>query len=149
MANNLIRFNPFGDLARFDALRDFDDLFKGFRHAGSLAADGAPRLNIEVSENEQSYTVKADVPGAKKEDVKVTVDGNTVSIRVETRRESQQKDGDTLLHSERYYGVQSRSFVLAQDIDDAKAEAHYTDGVLALTLPKKASNSGAKVLQIS
>ncbi|MFT0548881.1 Hsp20/alpha crystallin family protein [Allopusillimonas ginsengisoli] len=149
MANNLIRFNPFGDLARFDAFRDFDDLFKGLRSAGSLAADGAPRLNIEVSENEQSYVVKADVPGAKKEDVKVTVDGNTVSIRVETRRESEQKDGDTLLHSERYYGVQSRSFVLAQDIDDAKAEARYTDGVLALTLPKKASGNGAKVLQIS
>lgn len=149
MANNLIRFNPFGDLARFDAFRDFDDLFKSFRHVGPLAADGTPRLNIEVSENERSYMVKADVPGAKKEDVKVTVDGNTISIRVETRRESEQKDGDTLLHSERYYGVQSRSFVLPQDIDDTKAEARYTDGVLALTLPKKASGNDAKVLQIS
>lgn len=149
MANNLIRFNPFGDLARFDAFRDIDDMFKNFRLGGALAADGAPRLNIDVTENEQAYVVKADVPGAKKEDVKVTIDGNTVSIRVETRRETEQKDGDTVLHSERYYGVQSRSFVLAQDIDDTKAEARYTDGVLALTLPKKASGSGAKVLQIS
>jgi HSP20 family protein len=149
MANNLTRFNPFSELSRFDAFRDFDEMFKNFRLGGTLGEHAAPRINLDVSENEQAYSVKAEVPGARKEDVKVTLDGNTVSIRVETRKENEQKDGETVLHSERYYGVQSRSFVLAQDIDDAQASARYQDGVLELTLPKKTGQKGAKVLEIA
>ena len=149
MANNLMRFNPFGELSRFDAFRDFDDMFKNFRLSGPLGEQAAPRINLDVSESEQAYSVKAEVPGARKEDVKVTLDGNTVSIRVETRKESEQKDGETVLHSERYYGVQSRSFVLAQDIDDTQASARYQDGILELTLPKKSGEKGAKVLEIA
>jgi HSP20 family protein len=149
MANNLTRFNPFSELSRFDAFRDFDEMFKNFRLGGTLGEQAAPRINLDVSETDQAYSVKAEVPGARKEDVKVTLDGNTVSIRVETRKESERKDGETVLHSERYYGVQSRSFVLAQDIDDAQASARYQDGVLDLTLPKKTGQTGTKVLEIT
>lgn len=150
MANNLTRFNPFGELSRFDAFRDFDDFFKNFPLAESLGGKGGtPRINLDVTESEQSYVVKAEVPGARKDDIKVTIDGNTVSIRVETKRDSEQKQGETVVRSERYYGVQSRSFSLAHDIDDASAAARYEDGVLELTLPKRSGEAGAKVLQIT
>jgi len=150
MANNLTRFNPFGELSRFDAFRDFDDFFKNFPLSESLVGKAAtPRINLDVTESEKSYLVKAEVPGVKKEDIKVTIDGNTVSIRVETKRDSEQKQGETVVRSERYYGVQSRSFSLAHDIDDTSAVARYEDGVLELTLPKRSGDAGAKVLQIS
>ncbi|SHH15212.1 Hsp20/alpha crystallin family protein [Pollutimonas bauzanensis] len=150
MANNLTRFNPFGDLARFDAFRDFEDMFKNFPLGGASAGQAAvPRINLDVSESDQAYVVKAEAPGAKKEDVKVTVDGNAVTIRIETRQENQEKQGETVLRSERYYGVQTRRFTLAHDIDDARAAARYQDGILELTLPKKADGGGAKVLQIT
>ena len=149
MANNLTRFNPFGELSRFDSLRDFEDLFKSFPLSGSMAGQGqAPRINIDVAENDKGYVVKAEAPGAKKEDIKVTIEGNTVSIRIETRRESEEKQGETILRSERYYGVQARSFSLAHDIDDANASARYQDGVLELTLPKRQGGNSTKVLEI-
>lgn len=149
MANNLMRFNPFGDLAHFDAFRDFDDFFKHPVLGNLIPAQAdSPRINLDVSETEQSYVVKAEVPGAQKDDIKVTVDGNTVSIRVETKRDSEEKQGETVLRSERYYGVQARSFSLAHDIDDSKSAARYENGVLELTLPKRAGGNGAKVLQI-
>lgn len=149
MANHLTRFNPFGDLARFDAFRDFDDVFRNFRLAGPVAAAAnAPRITLDVTENDKAYVVAAEVPGAKKEDVKVSVEGNTVSIRVETRRDSEEKQGEAVLRRERYYGVQSRAFSLPHDIDDAGATAKYADGVLELTLPKKSGRDGAKVLEI-
>lgn len=150
MASNLARFSPFGELSRLDAFRDFEDLFRRFPLGGALNEPAiAPRLNLEVGETERAYTVKAEAPGARKEDIKVTVEGNVVSIRIETRRDNEQKQGETVLRSERYYGVQSRSFSLAHDIDEASAEARYRDGVLELTLPKKADGGGAKVLQIA
>lgn len=150
MANNLTRFNPFGELSNLDAFGDFEDFFRRFPLRGSLAEPAAaPRLNLEVSETDKAYTVKAEAPGARKDDVKVTVDGNVVSIRIETKRDSEQKQGETVLRSERYYGVQTRRFSLAHDIDDAGATAQYRDGVLELTLPKRSGGGGAKVLEIA
>jgi HSP20 family protein len=148
MANHLTRFNPFGDLARFDAFRDFEDVFRNFRLAGPLAESSASRITLDVTENDKAYVVAAEVPGAKKEDVKVSVEGNTVSIRVETRRDNEEKQGEAVLRRERYYGVQSRAFSLPHDIDDAGATAKYADGVLELTLPKRSGRDGAKVLEI-
>lgn len=149
MANSLTRFNPFGDLARFDALRDFDDLFKNTMLGNLQANPATSGIRLDVVESEDAYTVKAEIPGAKKEDVKVSVDGNTVSIRVETKRDHEEKQGETVLRSERYYGVQTRTFSLAHELDDGKATARCEDGVLALHLPKRARGSGAKVLEIS
>jgi HSP20 family protein len=102
-------------------------------------------IGVEVSENEQAYMVRAEIPGVKKEDIKVDVRGNRVSIAAETRRETQEKEGTRLLRSELYYGQQSRSFTLEQDVDETKAEAKYIDGVLELTLPKRAAGGGSKL----
>jgi HSP20 family protein len=89
--------------------------------------------------------VHAEIPGAKKEDIKVTVDGNEVAISAEVRRNSERKDGERVTHSERYYGRVYRAFTLDSAIDDRAAQAQYKDGVLELALPKKAGGRPAKL----
>jgi len=108
-----------------------------------------PSIRMDVSETPEAYMVKADIPGMKKEDIKVSIEGNQVSISAESRSEKEEKEGETVVRSERSYGRQSRSFTLGSEIDDAKANARYENGVLELTLPKRGSGSGAKQLPIS
>lgn len=114
----------------------------------SLQFPGGWLPAVDVHDSKDAVTVKAELPGMKKEDIKVDVDGNRVTISGETKRESEQKEGNTVVRSERYVGQLYRSFTLEQDVDDAKAEAKYQDGVLELSLPKKANN-GAKKLVIN
>jgi len=136
---NLTRWDPFSEMARFDPFQDMNDYFKGFMLRPVFQGLGAePEIKLEISEADQGYTVKADVPGVKKEDIQVSIDGNQVSITAEVKHEKEEKEGKKLVRSERYYGRQYRSFSLAHEIDEAKAEAEYSDGVLKLTLPKKA-----------
>lgn len=105
-------------------------------------------MKIDVTENDGAYTVKAELPGVAKDDIDVQVTGNTVSINAKVERNKEQKDGERVIRRERYSGAISRSFSLAADIDDANATATYQDGVLSLTLPKKAP-VGQKKLTIS
>jgi len=103
-------------------------------------------MRIDVSEKDNAYQVKADIPGVKKEDINVRIDGNVVQIDAEVKREKETKgNGDKVLRSERYYGNISRTFSLADDVDDGKSEAKYADGVLTLTLPKKTTVAAKKV----
>ena len=147
MANNLMRFDPFNDIVRFEPFRGIDDLFRDLRLKPALRDfEAEPRIKMDVTETDQAYTVKAEIPGLKKEDIKVDIDRNQVSISAETKRETEEKEGKTVVRSERYYGQQFRSFTLANEIDDAKAVAKYQDGVLELTLPKKAGNNGKKLV---
>ena len=81
--------------------------------------------------------IRADIPGVKKDDIKVSVDGNVVSISAEVKQEKEEKQGERVIRSERYRGAVSRSFSLGQDVDESAAQAKYADGVLELTLPKK------------
>lgn len=104
------------------------------------------KMRIDVAEKENAYEVKADIPGVKKEDINVRIDGNVVQIDAEIKREKETKgNGDKVLRSERYYGNVSRTFSLADDVDDSKAEAKYADGVLTLQLPKKTTAASRKV----
>ncbi|HUL95814.1 MAG TPA: Hsp20/alpha crystallin family protein [Usitatibacter sp.] len=100
---------------------------------------------IDVRETPEAYVVSADLPGAKKEDIHVEIDGNEVAITAETRREIEQKEGEKWLRSERFYGKTGRRFALPLELDEAKAAAKFTDGVLELTLPKKAVATSRKV----
>ena len=142
---NLTRYDPFS-LSRLDPFGDIDDLFKGF-FVRPLAFEGQPQMQIkiDVKENDTAYTVHADIPGVKKEDIQVSIEGNRVSISAETKMEKEEKEGERVLRSERYVGKVARSFTLAQDVDEAKAEAKYSDGVLELTLPKKAAGTAKKL----
>lgn len=139
------------NLTRYDPFSDFDDLFRGFRLMPVRMPkdlEGAPQMKIDVKEDDRNYVVHAEVPGARKEDIKVTVDGNQVSITAEVKRQSEKKEGERVVHSERYYGNVYRSFSLESAIDDKAAQAKYNDGVLELTLPKKSAGGPSK-LQIS
>jgi HSP20 family protein len=145
---NITRFDPFEELARFRPLGDLDDFFKGFRMRPWMSdADIEPRIKVDVSEAEAAYSVKAEIPGVKKEDIHVAIEGNQVSIEAEVKKEKEEKKGETVVRSERYFGKQSRSFTLGHDIDAGKAEAKYSDGVLELKLPKK-SNGSSKELKV-
>lgn len=133
---NVTRFNPFDD--------SFDDLLRGF-FVRPIAFEGAPQtaqaIRVDVAETEKAYTVHAEIPGVKKEDIHVNIDGDQVSISAEIRKEREVKEGERVLRTERHYGKVCRAFTLGQPVDDEKASARYADGVLELTLPKKAAAS--------
>lgn len=129
------------------ALDSFESMFK--RLMAPMRFEGESRaleMRVDVSEKENAYTVRADLPGVKKEDINVRIDGNIVQIDAETKQEKETKDdGGKVLRSERYYGAISRAFTLAQDVDEAKATAKCENGVLTLVLPKKATSTAKKL----
>lgn len=132
---NITRFEPFNALV--------DDLFKGFL-VRPMLYEGAPSaalpcVKVDVTESNGAYLVTADLPGVKKEDIQVAIDGSQVTLSAEVKREKEVAEGERVLHTERVYGKLSRSFALPQELDEAKAEAKFRDGVLELTLPKKAA----------
>lgn len=138
---NLTRFTPVDEA--------FDDLFRGF-FMRPVRMEGVPEVQIkmDVKEDDKGYTVHAEIPGVKKDDIHVTIDGNQVAISAEVKQEKEVKDGEKVLRSERYYGKVSRAFTLGQDVDEGSASAKYDNGVLELALPKKAV-AKAKRLSIS
>ena len=142
---NISRYDPLS-LARTDPFGDIDDLFKGF-FMRPVMLEGQPQMQIkmDVKEDDNAYTVHADIPGVKKEDIQVSIEGNRVSISAETKMEKEEKEGEKVLRSERYSGKVARSFTLASDVDEGKAVAKYTDGVLELTLPKKEGSTAKKL----
>jgi HSP20 family protein len=143
----LTRFDPFTDIARLDPFRNVEDFFREFSMTPSWRGiEPEPRIRMDLSETDQAYMINADMPGLKKDDIKISIDGNTISIRAEVKEEAETKEGTTI-RKERYYGEQFRSFALPQDVDEAKAEARYQDGVLRLTLPKK-TTTGSKQITI-
>jgi HSP20 family protein len=131
-------------LTRFDPL---DDLFRGFfvRPVDMNMEANTPAVKMDVSEQPEAFVVHAEMPGVKKEDIHVQVDGNQVTIAAEVKQEKEVKEGERVLRSERYFGKVSRSFQLAQDIDDTKAAARFNEGVLELTLPKKAAGASKRL----
>lgn len=136
--SNIIRHDPLDELFRGFFVRPMD------LNAGNAPAT-APSIRMDVKEQENAYVVHAELPGVKKEDIHVTVDGNQVSISAEVRQENEEKEGERILRSERYFGKVFRSFQLAQDIDDSQAVAKFNDGVLELTLPKRAAASSKRL----
>ena len=145
---NVTRFDPFQLAGTFGGSDPFDDVFKGFFRPVRAEGQQPVQFKMDVKEDERGYAVHAEIPGVKKEDIHVTIDGNQVSISAEVKQEKEVKEGEKLLRSERYYGKVARSFALASDIDEAAAQARYDNGVLELTLPKK-TVTAAKKLTIS
>ena len=135
---NISIYDPFG--TRFNRL-----MSNFFSHPALLDEKEGIALKLDVSEDDNNYVVRADVPGVKKEDIKIDIDGNVVSISAEMKRTKEEKKGENVVHSERYEGKVFRSFSLDRNIDEARAQAKYSDGVLELTLPKKGNGSGKRL----
>ena len=95
------------------------------------------QIKLDVSEDDKAFTVHAEIPGVKKEDIHVSIDGSQVAISAEVKNRKETREGEKLIRSERFYGKLSRVFTLAQDVDEAVADARYSDGVLTLYLPKQ------------
>lgn len=136
---NLTRFTPLDDL-----LADFGKGFwiKPFAFPGETEV----RMKIDVKEDDKAFTVRAEIPGVKKEDIQVEVDNDRVSLRAEVKQEKEEKEGEKVVYSERSYGMASRSFTLPGDVDGRAAKADYKDGILNLTLPKKANGSAKRIV---
>ena len=137
---NELRVNDLFDLDPFES--GFRNLMRPWRFEG---VERAPQIKIDLSEKEDSYLVKADIPGVRKEDIDIRIDRNQVTISAEVKQEKEEKKDGRVLRSERQYGFASRSFALASEVDDAKAEAKYLNGVLELRLPKKATSSSKRL----
>ncbi len=135
---NLIRYNTVDNA--------LDDLFQGF-FMRPVRMEGASELQmkLDVSEDDKAYTVHAEIPGVKKEDIHVSIDGNQVGISAEVKNEKEIKEGEKLLRSERYYGKVSRAFTLGQDVDEAESQARYNNGILELILKKKVASSAKRL----
>ena len=135
---NLIRFTPHNDV--------FDELFRGFlMRPVRLEGGQEMQIKMDVKEDDKTYTVHAEIPGVKKEDIHVSIEGNQVSISAEVKSEKEVKEGERVLRSERFYGQVSRSFTLENDVDEATSQARYDNGVLELTLTKKAGTQAKKL----
>jgi len=131
----ITRYDPFNDLV--------DDIFKGFL-VRPVAYEGGrnevlPRVKVDVAEKNGAYKVTAELPGVKKDDIHVSIDGSQVTLTAEVKQEKEASQDERVLHTERVFGKVTRSFTLPQEVDEAKAEAKFRDGVLELTLPKKAA----------
>jgi HSP20 family protein len=137
---NVTRFNPFDD--------QVDELLRGF-FVRPMAFEGAPQtaqaIRVDVREDDVAYTVHAEIPGVKKEDIHVTIEADQIAISAETRNEREVKEGERVLRAERHYGKVYRAFTLGQAVDEDKAVAKYADGVLELTLPKKVAVSARRL----
>ena len=145
---NLTRWDPFGDVTRFGLFdQPFDNLVRRFVRSIPVRDETAMTISVDVNESDKAYTVKAEIPGVSKDDISVAIEGNQVSISAEVKKEKEEKEGEKVLHSERYYGSVYRSFTLPMDVDQSRSEAKYAKGVLELTLPKKAG-AAAKQLEI-
>jgi HSP20 family protein len=148
MANLSRTFGPIEDV--------FNELTRGFlvkplsMAAGSVAGAAASGLQIrlDVKEDDMAYQVRAEIPGVRKEDIHVDVDRNHVTLRAEVREEKEEKNGGRMIYSERACGMLSRGFDLPGDVDAERARADYRDGVLCLTLPKRAG-AGTRRINIT
>lgn len=143
----LTHWNPFKTLARQEPSSGFDEYFRNFGMSPLLSQIEVPDIRLDVSETDKAYTIKADIPGAKKEDIDVSVDGRQVTISATMSRKTEKK-GESSLYTERSEGQVYRSFTLPTEVDNKSAQAHYENGVLDLMLPKK-SNGNERRLKIS
>lgn len=136
---NITRFTPFDDT--------FDELLRGFfvRPVSFEGSSAPAQFRVDVTENTGAYTLRAELPGVKKDDINIAIDGDQVAISAEVKHEKDVKDDDRVLRSERYHGKVYRAFSLGQPVDEAAANAKYVDGVLELTLPKKAAVTAKRI----
>jgi HSP20 family protein len=131
-------YDPFADAG-------FDDLFRGFFRPVRADKSAPLAIKMDVKETDHGYTVNAEIPGVKKEDIQVAIEGNQVTIAAEVKRDTEQKDDERVLRTERYYGSVYRSFTLPVELDEAASEAKYDNGVLELKLAKKPAATGRRL----
>jgi HSP20 family protein len=136
---NLISYDPRTDTS-------YDELFRGFFKP--VRVEGAPApvtIKMDATETENGYLIHAEMPGVRKEDIDVAIEGNQVTVTAEVKQAWEKKEGDRMLRNERYFGNVYRSFTLPAELDESASEATYDNGVLELKLVKKAAAPGKRL----
>ncbi|CAG9165986.1 hypothetical protein LMG23992_00659 [Cupriavidus laharis] len=135
---SLRHFEPF-------SVEPINDMLQGMLRSFRGAADTGLAFKVDVSESDTAYTLTAELPGVKKEDIDVSVDRGTVMIAAKVEKSSEQKEGERLIRRERYSGSMQRAFTLDASIDESKVDASYTNGVLRVVLPKKETSPQQRI----
>jgi HSP20 family protein len=142
--NAIIRREPLGSF--------FDEIFSDyFTRTGlpsatrSTGTPGAALARTDVIDRGDKYAITVDLPGVRKDDIRVTVEGSRVAIAAESRPSNEVKDGDKVLHAERRAASYARSLELPAEVTDENADASFENGVLHLTLPKRAHVAGRRL----
>ena len=135
--SQLRRYDPF-------AIEPVGDIFQGLLRSFRSGVDSALPFKVDVTESDTACVV-AEIPGAKKEDIDVTVDRGTVMLSAKVERQSEKKEGERVIRSERYSGSMQRMFTLDAAIDEGKVEATYENGLLRVTLPKKEASPQQRI----
>jgi len=149
MNNPLTVTSPLARRDLFGSL--FDDFFNdalwrpAWMPARLMDLPAVARARMDVVDKGSAFEITVDLPGAKKEDINVSVEGDRVAISAEVKSEKEVKEGDKLLHTERMATSYARNFELPAEVTEAGAEAHYEDGVLRLTLPKRAPKTSKRL----
>ena len=135
-------------LLRTQPLAGLDGLFDEFLRPGFARPARGPaprRIRVDVKETPAAYVILAELPGVSKDAIAIDVEANEVAIATETPAAGEAKDGEKWLHVERQPGRSERRLALPIEVDAARAAAKLADGVLELTLPKKAPAGARKV----
>jgi len=136
---NLISYDP-----RIDT--GLDELFRGFFKPVRVEGPPAPvMIKMDVTESDNAYLIHSEMPGVKKEDIDVAIEGNQVTITAEVKPAWEKKEGERMLRNERYFGNIYRSFTLPAELDESESVATYDNGVLELKLVKKAAVAGKRL----
>ncbi len=136
---NVISYDPRSDTS-------YEELFRGFFKPVRVESSPAPvTIKMDVSETDNSYVVHSEMPGVKKENIDVAIEGNQVTITAEVKQDWEKKEGDRMLRNERYFGNVYRSFTLPAELDESASVATYDNGVLELKLVKKAAAPGKRL----
>ena len=124
----------------------FEDFFAPMALGGNrLLDDGASIPRIDLLENDQAFEIQAEMPGVEKEDLKVAIDHQRVTIEGECRKANERREGENVVYSERSARKFMRSFSLPSEVDEAAAQARLDNGVLHLTLPKKQGSAARRI----
>ncbi|MFO7888819.1 MAG: Hsp20/alpha crystallin family protein [bacterium] len=135
----LVKYRP------FRSLLSFDDEMRRFLNLGDYESDTVWRPNVDIIDNEDSYELKAELPGLKKKDIDISVEDGILKLKGEKKTEDEKKEKNYHLR-ESYYGKFERSFRLPRDVEHDKIKAEFNDGVLDIQIPK---SEKAKPKQIS
>lgn len=135
--------SPFRELEQMQ--RNMDRLFEDLTPLRSQTLTSQFSPSCDVSEDKNNYYLQFDLPGIKKDQVKVELEGNVLSVSAERKEEKERKEGRRQFISEAFYGSYERSFSLPNNVDETKIDAKYEDGVLFLTVPKNGQTQSKKI----
>ena len=123
-----------------------DELLRGFFKPVRMEGAVTPVvIKLDVTKTENGYLVHGEMPGVKKEDIDVAIEGNQVTITASVKQEWEKKEGDRMLRNERYFGNIYRSFTVPVELDESACEATLENGILELKLVRKAAAPGKRL----